>query len=169
VRFASVLPLFDCAFGLRWQSASGDTAFATDATPKSGVALRFPPQSKTLHPTVSGPKRKMRLATRQPTTQNLQPQRRPWSRKRRSKTERFCSRTNRVQKQSGGLAQAFRRNAGHAEGAAPVAARNPRYSRPVAATVVMGAADETVTPFGTPGPSASIHTRRQLSSTPLAV
>jgi hypothetical protein len=71
------LPLFDCAFGLRWQSASGDTAFATDATPKSGVALRFPPQSKTLHPTVSGPKRKMRLATvlrspdnRQPKTSN---------------------------------------------------------------------------------------------------
>jgi hypothetical protein len=28
---------------------SGDTAFATEATPKSGVALRFPPQSKTVH------------------------------------------------------------------------------------------------------------------------
>jgi hypothetical protein len=37
------------SFGLRWQSASGDTAFATEATPKSGVALRFPPQSKTVH------------------------------------------------------------------------------------------------------------------------
>jgi hypothetical protein len=28
---------------------SGDTAFATEATSKSGVALRFPPQSKTVH------------------------------------------------------------------------------------------------------------------------
>jgi hypothetical protein len=28
---------------------SGDTAFAPEATPKSGVALRFPPQSKTVH------------------------------------------------------------------------------------------------------------------------
>jgi hypothetical protein len=44
-------------FGLRWQSGSGDTAFERAenfltkenvGAHKSGVALRFPPQSKTL-------------------------------------------------------------------------------------------------------------------------
>jgi len=33
-------------FGLRWQSASGDTAFDCGQCFQSGVALRFPPHSK---------------------------------------------------------------------------------------------------------------------------
>jgi len=33
-------------FGLRWQSEAATPLFGCEATPQSGVALRFPPQSK---------------------------------------------------------------------------------------------------------------------------
>ena len=39
-------PAWAAAFGLRWQSAAATTLFDSGQSFQSGVALRFPPQSK---------------------------------------------------------------------------------------------------------------------------